>query len=75
MFLNNERDVLAHKIKKLKCIRPEARFDPEGQSVIGIQLCFLKYSGLCPASHVCAISRWDVLIASHLHAILSRVSA
>lgn len=37
--------------------------------------CFLRYFGLCPAQHVCAICRQDSLIVSYLHALLSRVTA
>ena len=49
-LLNSERNVLVHKIK-FRDSRLQARFDPEAQGVLGIQICFLRYSRLCTLLH------------------------
>lgn len=50
-----QREVLAHNIETWRDVR--ARFDPEARGASGIHLRFLRYSGLCPAPHICALPR------------------
>lgn len=67
------REVLAHNIETWRDVR--ARFDPEARGARGIHLRFLRYSGLCPAPHVCALPRLDVLTTLRIHAMLFRYNS